>query len=83
MSIVRAGEDNNVPTPEEDEVVIYRSFFMVGLRFPLNKFVVELLKIYQIFCHQIPRSYNEDGDFCLGCKESGARAKREVLLQYA
>jgi hypothetical protein len=53
MSFVRAGGDNNVPAPEEDEVVIYRSFFKARLQFPLNKFVVEVLKIYQIFCHQI------------------------------
>jgi hypothetical protein len=53
MSIVRAGGDNNVPAPEENEVVIYRSFFKAGLRFPLSKFVVEVLKIYQIFLHQI------------------------------
>ena len=53
MSIVRAGGDNNVPAPEENEVVIYRSFFKAGLRFPLTKFVVEVLKTYQIFLHQI------------------------------
>jgi hypothetical protein len=53
MSIVRAGGDNNVPALEENEVVIYRSFFKAGLRFPLSKFVVEVLKIYQIFLHQI------------------------------
>jgi hypothetical protein len=53
MSIVRVGGDNNVPTLEENEVVIYRSFFKAGLRFPLSKFVVEVLKIYQIFLHQI------------------------------
>jgi hypothetical protein len=46
MSIVRAGRDNIVPAPEENEVVIYRSFFKAGLRFPLSKFVVEVLKIY-------------------------------------
>jgi hypothetical protein len=46
MSIVRAGGDNNVPAPEENEVVIYRSFFKAGLRFPLSKFVVEVLKTY-------------------------------------
>jgi hypothetical protein len=34
MSIVRIGGDNIVPAPEEDEVVIYRSFFKAGLRFP-------------------------------------------------
>jgi hypothetical protein len=53
MSIVRAGGDNNVPAPEENEVVIYRSFFKAGLRFPLSKFVVEVLKMYQIFLHDI------------------------------
>jgi hypothetical protein len=53
MSIVRAGGDNNVPAPEENEVVIYRSFFKVGLWFPLSKFVVEVLKLYQIFLHEI------------------------------
>jgi hypothetical protein len=46
MSIVRASGDKNVPAPEENEVVIYRSFFKAGLRFPLSKFVVEVLKIY-------------------------------------
>jgi hypothetical protein len=53
MSIVRVGGDNIVPAPEENEVIIYRSFFKAGLRFPLSKFVVEVLKIYQIFLHQI------------------------------
>jgi hypothetical protein len=52
-SIVRAGGNNKVPAPEEDEVVIYRSFFKAGLRFPLSRFVVEVLKIYQIYLHQI------------------------------
>jgi hypothetical protein len=48
MSIIRVGGDNTTPapTPEENEVVIYRSFFKAGLRFPLSKFVVEVLKIY-------------------------------------
>jgi hypothetical protein len=30
MSIVRAGGDNNVLAPKENEVVIYRSFFKAG-----------------------------------------------------
>jgi hypothetical protein len=53
IPIVRADVDRVVPAPEEDEVVIYRSFFKAGLRFPLSRFVVEVLKIYQIFLHQI------------------------------
>jgi hypothetical protein len=53
MSIVRIGGDNIALAPEENEVVIYRSFLKAGLRFPLSKFVVEVLKIFQIFLHQI------------------------------
>jgi hypothetical protein len=49
MSIVRVGGDNIIPAPEENEFVIYRSFFKAGLQFPLSKFVVEVLMIYQIF----------------------------------
>jgi hypothetical protein len=53
MSIVRADIDRVVPAPKENKVVIYQSFFKAGLRFPLSRFVVEVLKIYQIFLHQI------------------------------
>jgi hypothetical protein len=53
MSIMRVGGDNIVPAPEENELVIYRRFFKARLRFPLSKFVVEVLKTYQIFLHQM------------------------------
>jgi hypothetical protein len=51
MSIVRVGGDSTAPAPEENEVVIYRSFLKAGLRFPLSKFVVEVLKIFHIFLY--------------------------------
>jgi hypothetical protein len=54
MSVVRADNgDKTAPTPEENEVVIFRSFFKAGLRLPLSRFVVEVLKIYKIFLYQI------------------------------
>jgi hypothetical protein len=54
LSIVRADEgDKTCPTPEENEVVIFRSFLKAGLRFPLSSFVVEVLKIFEICLHQI------------------------------
>ena len=53
MSIVRADVDRAIPAPKENEVVIFRSFFKAGLRFPLSRFVVEVLKTYRIFLHQI------------------------------
>jgi hypothetical protein len=46
VSIVRADNGDKTSTPEENEVVIFRSFFKAGLRFPLSNFVVEVLKIF-------------------------------------
>jgi hypothetical protein len=72
MSIVRAGGDNTAPAPEENEVVIYRSFFKASLRFPLSKFVVEVLKIYQIFLHQItPEAIIRMGIFVWAVRSQG------------
>jgi hypothetical protein len=72
MSIVRAGGDNNVPAPEENEVVIFRSFFKAGLRFPLSRFVVEVLKTYQIFLHQlIPEAILRMGVFVWVVRSQG------------
>jgi hypothetical protein len=53
ISIVRAGEDSITPAPEVDEVVVDRSFMKAGLRFSLNKFLVEVLKTFEIYLHQI------------------------------
>jgi hypothetical protein len=53
MSIIRIGGDSTAPALEENKVVIYQSFLKAGLRFSLRKFVVEVLKIYQIFLHQM------------------------------
>jgi hypothetical protein len=53
MSIVRVGGDSTALAPEENEVVIYKSFLKAVLRFPLSKFSVEVLKIFQIFLHQL------------------------------
>jgi hypothetical protein len=53
ISIARARGDSNAPVPEADEVVVYRSFMKAGLRFPLSKFLVEVLKTFEIYLHQI------------------------------
>jgi hypothetical protein len=51
ISIVRAGGDSAAPGPEEDEVVVYRSFMKARLRFPLSKLLVDVLKTFKIFLH--------------------------------
>jgi hypothetical protein len=73
MSIVRADDgERTVPTSEENEVVIFRSFFKAGLRFPLNRFVVEVLKIYQVYLHQLtPEAIIRMGIFVWAVRSQG------------
>jgi hypothetical protein len=54
LSVVRADKgEKTCPTPEENEVVIFQSFLKAGLRFPLSSFVVEVLKTFKIYLHQL------------------------------
>jgi hypothetical protein len=73
LSTVRADDGERiVPTPEENEVVIFRSFFKAGLRFPLNRFEVEVLKIYQVYLHQLtPEAIIRMGIFVWAVRSQG------------
>jgi hypothetical protein len=73
LSTVRADEGKKTcPTPEENEVMIFRSFFKAGLRFPLSNFVVEVLKIFEIFLHQItPEAIIRMGIFVWAVRSQG------------
>jgi hypothetical protein len=55
ISIVRAGGENNIPLPDADEVVVFRSFMKAGLRFPLDILLVKVLKTFEIYLHQLPK----------------------------
>jgi hypothetical protein len=73
MSIVRADDgERTMPTPEENEVVIFRSFLKAGLRFPLSSFVVEVLKIFEIYLHQLtPEAIIRMGIFVWAMRSQG------------
>jgi hypothetical protein len=43
--------EETIPTPKDDEVVIFKSFFRAGLRFLLNEIIGEILDNYEIFLH--------------------------------
>jgi hypothetical protein len=72
ISIMRAEGENIVPLPEADEVVVYRSFMKVGLRFPLDKLLVEVLKTFEIYLHQLtPEAIIKVGIFIWSMRSQG------------
>jgi hypothetical protein len=51
--LVRFGGEETTPKPRKDEVVVFKSFFKAGLRFPMNKMIAVVLKKFGIYLHQL------------------------------
>jgi hypothetical protein len=51
--LIRFGEEETIPKPESDEVVVFKSFFKAGLRFPLHGMIADVLEIFEIYLHQL------------------------------
>jgi hypothetical protein len=51
--LIRFGRDEITPKPEKDDVVVFKSFFKAGLRFPLNEMIVDVLEKFGIYLHQL------------------------------
>jgi hypothetical protein len=51
--LVRFGGEETTPKPGKDEVMVFKSFFKAGLRFPLNKMIADVLKKFGIYLHQL------------------------------
>jgi hypothetical protein len=51
--LIRFAGEEITPTPKNDEVVVFKSFFRAGLRFPLNEMIGEVLNNYEIYLHQL------------------------------
>jgi hypothetical protein len=51
--LVRFAGEETTPAPKSDDVVVFKSFFRAGLRFPLNEMIGEVLKKFEIYLHQL------------------------------
>jgi hypothetical protein len=51
--LIRFARDEVIPEPKDDEVIVFKSFFGAGLRFPLYEMTGEVLKKFEIYIHQL------------------------------
>jgi hypothetical protein len=51
--LIRFGGEEVTPKLEKDEVVVFKSFFKAGLRFPLHGMIVDALERFRIHLHQL------------------------------
>jgi hypothetical protein len=51
--LIRFGGEETTLKPENDEVVVFRSLFKAGLRFPLHEMIGDVLEDFEIYLHQL------------------------------
>ena len=51
--LVRFAREEVILEPKDDEVVVFRSFFRAGLRFPLYEMIGEILKKFEIYLYKL------------------------------
>jgi hypothetical protein len=51
--LIRFGGEETIPKPENDEVVVFKSFFKAGLRFPMHGMIADVLENFEIYLHQL------------------------------
>jgi hypothetical protein len=51
--LIRFGGEEVTPKPKKDEVVVFKSFFKAGLRFPLHGMIADVLERFGIHLHQL------------------------------
>jgi hypothetical protein len=52
-ALIRFAGEEVIPEPKEDEVVVFKSLFRAGLRFPLYDMIGKVLKRFEIYLHQL------------------------------
>jgi hypothetical protein len=60
----RAPLDEQIPTPRDGECVVFRDFFICGLRFPCDPILLAILDSFSVKIHQLsPTSFLEISKF--------------------
>jgi hypothetical protein len=72
--------DEQTPTPEDGEVIVFRDFFTRGLRFPCDPVLPAILDAFSVKIHQLsPTSFLEVSKFIWIMKTFGCNLGADVV----
>jgi hypothetical protein len=75
--------DEQTPTPEADEVVVFRDFFTCGLRFPCDPVLPAILDAFSVKIHQLsPTSFLEVSKFIWIMKTFGCNLSADAFARF-
>jgi hypothetical protein len=80
--LLRFAGEETIPEPKYDEVVVFKSFFKAGLRFPLHEMIGEVLNNYEIYLHQLtPNAIVRLSIFIWALRSQGMDPNAEAFCQ--
>jgi hypothetical protein len=79
----RAPLDEQIPTPRDGEVVVFRDFFICGLRFPCDPILPAILDGFSVKIHQLsPTSFLEVLKFIWIMKTFGCNPSFDAFTRF-
>jgi hypothetical protein len=79
----RAPLDEQTPTPEDGEVVVFHDFFACGLRFPCDPILPAILDAFSVKIHQLPpNSFLEVSKFIWIMKTFGCNFGADAFARF-
>jgi hypothetical protein len=79
----RAPLDEQIPTPRDREFVVFRDFFICGLRFPCNPVLTAILDAFSVKIHQLsPTSFLEISKFIWIMKTFGCNLSVHAFARF-
>jgi hypothetical protein len=79
----RAPLDEQIPTPEDGEVVVFRDFFTCGLRFPCDLVLLAILDAFSVKIHQLsPTFFLEISKFIWIMKTFGCNLSVDTFVRF-
>jgi hypothetical protein len=79
----RAPLDEQIPTPRDGEVVVFRDFFICRLRFPCDPVLLAILDAFSVKIHQLsPTSFLEVSKFIWILKTFGCNPSVDTFVRF-
>jgi hypothetical protein len=79
----RAPLNEKIPAPEDGEIVVFRDFFIYGLRFPYDPILPAILDAFSVKIHQLsPTSFLEVSKFIWIMKTFGRNLSVDAFARF-
>jgi hypothetical protein len=80
--LIHFGGEETILKPENDEVVVFKSFFKAGLRFPLHGMIADVLENFEIYLHRLtPNAIVRLIVFIWALRSQGAESLAEAFCR--